>query len=302
MRRKAGFKQYAFLGLFTAALVSSACDDDGDSAPGGEAGKAGSNSGGGGASAGKSNGGSSAGGTKAGTAGTAAAGTESGGTATAGTAPTAGTEPTGGTAPNAGTGGMGGTGAGAGGEGAEPAVNGGESGAPAGGMGGEPGSGGEAGAAPIVYATLVNPGFELGTTHMVPTGWTNEGTDGAAYYEMNGTHGGTGKLSHWTAYSAGAPHYTARTYQTLDPIENGTYSFSMWVNRDWADEQYLFATGYDSANPTAEMKQATVDGADYTKITVSGIVVTSGKITVGVYSDNSTGTWANFDDAELVKE
>lgn len=299
MRRKAGFKQYAFLGLFTAALVSGACSDDDDDAPGGGAGKGGSASGAGGSSAGKPSGGSSSAGTKNGTAGTAAAGSSNGGTGTAGTAPTAGTEPVGGTAPNAGTGGAS---AGAGGEGAEPAVNGGESGAPAGGMGGEPGSGGEAGAAPIVYATLVNPGFEMGADHMVPTGWTNEGTDGAAYYEFNGTHSGNGKLSHWTAYSAGAPHYTARTYQTLEPIENGTYSFSMWVNRDWADEQYLFATGYDSANPTAESTQPTVDGADYTKITVSGIVVTSGKITVGVYSNNSTGTWASFDDAELVKE
>lgn len=297
MRTKAGFTQFALLGMFTAAVVSGACSDEEDATPGGQAGKAGSSSGTAGSSAGKANGGSSAGGTENGSAGSAAAGDSNGGSESTGGSSTAGTAPT------AGTGGMNG---GTAGEGGEPAVNGGESGAAAGGMaggmGGEPGSGGEAGAAPVVYATLVNPGFETGSDHMVPPGWTNEGTEGAAYYEFGGTHSGNGKLSHWTAYVAAAPHYTARTYQTLEPIENGTYSFSLWVNRDWADEQYLFATGYDSANPTAEVTQPTVDGADYTKITLSGIVVTSGKLTVGVYSNNSTGTWANFDDAELVKE
>lgn len=293
MRSKAGLKQCALIGLFAAALVTGACSDEEDAPanPGGSGGSGGSSS------AGKSSGGSSAAG-KGGTAGTA-----SGGNPTAGTSPAGSTSDGG--APEPGGGGQGGGGGEPlGGEGGM--LNGGAGGAEAGaGAGGEPlGNGGEAGAAPIVYATLVNPGFEQGVNKVVPTGWTNEGTAGAAYYESGYAHSGTGKLSHWTQWIDNTtPPYTARTYQTLDPIENGTYSFSIWVNREWADEQYLFATDYDVNDLTDE---ATVDTDDtdstWVKVTLSNIPVTSGKITVGVYTSNPGGTWVGFDDAELVKE
>jgi hypothetical protein len=298
MRRNTRFKQYALLGIFTAALVSAACSDDDDDAPGGEAGKGGSSSGAAGSSsAGKPSDGGKAG---SGTAGTATAGTTSGGSAGTGGAATAGTTSTAGTAPVAGAGG---SDAGAGGEGGE--AIGGESGAPAGGAAGEFGGGGEAGAAPIVYATLANPGFELGTTHMVPTGWTNEGTAGAAYFEAMGPHSGAAKLSHWSDWAVNQ-EYTARTFQTLEPIENGTYSFSIWVERtDVKTTQNLFAKGHDLANPDLEVTQDTVASKDpdgFVKITLSGIVVTSGKITVGVHTVNWGGNYVGFDDAELVKE
>lgn len=300
MRRKAGFKLYALLGLFAAALTSAACSDDDDAPDGnagtsGSAGKAGSSSNNAGKSSGGADAGSDSGGTKN-TAGTSSAGKPSGGNSgsssggtTAGTANDNGGGEGGGTSLG-GEGGLGG----------------------AAGMAGEPGmggSGGEAGAdsQPIVYDTLKNPGFEVGVASpkTVPTDWVNEGTADAAYYESGGAHGGTGKLSHWTQWvDSSTPPYTARTYQVLDPIPNGTYSFSLWVNRDWADEQYIFAVGHDLANPTAEETEPTIDtdGAAYAKVTLSGIVVTSGKVTIGVYSANGAGTWANFDDAEFVLE
>jgi hypothetical protein len=169
--------------------------------------------------------------------------------------------------------------------------------------GGAGGAGGE-GAAPFVADVLDNPGFEVGTTHTVPTGWTNEGTDGAAYVEYANAHNGFGKLSHYKAWVAGTS-YTARTYQTVAPIANGTYSFSIWVDRNYFLTQYLFARGFNSADASQEMTQSTADAdvpAGYVKLTLSGIPVTSGTITVGVYSSVETGTYANFDDAELVLE
>lgn len=300
MRRKAGFKEFALLGIVAAALVSGACSDDDDDAPGGnEAGKGGSSSGAAGSSsAGKPSGGNSSAGSS--TAGTSAAGTNSGGNAGSG-----GASSSAGTAPTSGNGGSGGTSTGEGGAAGEATAIGGESGATAGGAAGESGNGGEAGAAPIVYATLVNPGFELGTSHMVPTGWTNEGTTGAAYYEANGPHSGAAKLTHWTDWNVN-PDYTARTYQTVEPIANGTYSFSIWVERtDVKTAQYLFAKGHDLANAETQVTQDTTDAnapTGFVKITLSGIVVTSGKITVGVFTDNWGGNYVGFDDAELVKE
>ncbi len=167
-------------------------------------------------------------------------------------------------------------------------------------------SGGEGGGAPIVFATLVNGDFEMGTNHVVPTGWSNDGTTGAAYYEYGGAHTGNGKLVHWTDWNVDPNDYTARTYQTLDPIENGTYSFSIWVDRgDVHTAQYLFAKGHDATDPDLEMKQDSTDAnapAGYVKITLSGIVVTSGKVTVGVFTDNWAGNYVGFDDAEFVKE
>jgi len=307
MRKKAGLKQYALFGLFAAALVSGACSDDDDAPPGNEAGTGGSSGDAGSSStAGKSTGGSSTGGSSTGgknsTGGSSSggAGSGSGGTSTGGTGQTAG---------NGGTAGGGTGGTDVGGEGG---MMGGEGGMPMGGAGA--GNGGDAagmagqGGAPMAFATLVNPGFEVGATKTVPTGWTNEGTTGAAYYEYSDwAHSGKGKLTHWIAWEDGVTEaYTARTYQTLDPIENGTYSFSVWVERTGVKTaQYLFAKGHDMNNPTAEATQNTTaseapDG--WVKITLSGIVVTSGKVTLGVYTDNWAGNYVGFDDAEFVKE
>jgi len=263
IRNKANFK-YAVLGLFSVALISVACSDDDDAIFDGSAG-----------SAGKSSGGASSD-----TAGTTSAGT--GGT-TAGSA---------GTATVGGAGGA--VSGGAGGEGGTDVALGGAGGVESGGAGGAGGEGG----APFVADGLDNAGFEVGTALTVPPGWTNEGTDGASYVEYASAHTGFGKLSHYKAYVAGTS-YTARTYQTVAPIANGTYSFSVWLDRDWEDEQYLFARGYDANDANAEVKMVTADVAGYTKVTLSGIHVTSGTCTVGIYTAAPTGSWANFDDAVL---
>jgi hypothetical protein len=294
MRRIPGFK-YAVVGLFGVALVSVACNDDEDAPPNGGAGNAGTSSGagsGGKATAGTSSSGSTNGGTDGGTdaGGGTAGGAGAGGTAGSGTMGGAGAD----------AGGAAGA-AGAAGEGGEGGAMGG-----AGGAGGAGGEGGEGGP-PFVADVLDNPGFEanLGTTI---TGWSNEGTPGASFVEYKDAdaHSGHHKLSHWTAWTQGGanPDYTARTYQTVGPIANGTYSFSMWVNRDWENEQYLYARGFDANDANLEKKVDTIDtdGLGYVKVTLSGIQVTSGTVTVGIYTAAPAGSFANIDDAELVLE
>lgn len=299
IRKIASFK-YAIFGLFGAALVSVACSDDDDAIFNGGAGNAGKNSGGAGSggkatTAGTSSSGAATGGTNGGTsAGTATAGTTSAGTGgtTAGSA---------GTATAGGEGGaLSGGAGGVGGEGGTPDLPmGGEGGVMSGGAGGAGGEGGT----PFVADVLDNPSFEANTGTTI-TGWTNEGTPGAAYVEYKDTdaHSGHNKLSHWTMWSQGAPDYTARTYQTVAPIANGTYSFSIWLNRDWETTQYLYARGFNANDPSEEKTLNTTDVDGYTKVTLSGIQVTSGTCTVGIYTASPAGSYANFDDAEFTLE
>jgi hypothetical protein len=293
IRKIASFK-YAIFGLFSAALVSVACSDDDDAVFNGGAGSAGKTSGGAGSggkatTAGSSSSGAAAGGTNGGTsAGSATAGTTSAGTG-------------GTTAGSAGTATVGGEG------GALSGGAGGEGGGLSGGAGGEGGvmsggAGGEGGT-PFVADVLDNPGFEANTGTTI-TGWTNEGSPGAAYVEYKDAdaHSGHNKLSHWTMWSQGAPDYTARTYQTVAPIANGTYSFSIWLNRDWETTQYLYARGFNANDPSEEKTLNTTDVDGYTKVTLSGIQVTSGTCTIGIYTASPAGSYANFDDAELTLE
>lgn len=301
IRTTAGFKQRVFFGLLSVTLVTAACSDDDDAIVDGGAGKSGSSG-----VAGKSNnGGNSASGSSSG--GSATAGKTSGGQSsvagTGGTTANAGTAGTAGTAGSSSSGGEGGSG----GQG-----NGGEGGASQPGEGGEGGAlggaGGAGGEAPVFVADVLdNPGFETGTpdTGTFP-GWTNEGTADAAFIHYTDAHTGFGRLGHWTKWvDAQTPPYTARTYQTLNPIANGTYSFSIWVDRGWFETQYLFAKGFNAADPDQELTQVTTAAetpAGYVKITLSGIVVTSGHCTVGVYSAAPAGTYTNFDDAEFTLE
>lgn len=310
IRTTTSFKQSVAFGLLSMALVSAACSDDGDAVSEGDAGKGGSSS-----TAGKTNtGGNNTSGKSAG--GSAAAGKAGGGDTSVagngGSANTAGTSGTSGTSGSAGEGGEGGgagaAGAGGAGGGEGGASAGGEGGASVGGEGGVVGSSGAGGDGPgFVADVLDNPGFENGTAHAeILPGWTVEGTPGAAYIEYSGARTGFGKLGHWVNWENDqTPAYTARTYQTVDPIANGTYSFSIWVDRNWEDTQYLYAKGFNAADPDEEMKidtEAAKDPAGYVKITLSGIAVTSGRCTVGVYTASAAGVYANFDDAEFTLE
>jgi hypothetical protein len=286
----ARFKQFAVLGVVAGALVS-ACGDEEDGSGDGTAGKS--------PGAGMSNAGTNAAGSSsAGTGGAAGSGGKnSGGMSGSSTAGSAmGGEPSSGGMP--GSGGMDDMGGGMGGM------------AESGGAGGTPDvdpAGGAGGTGEVVFDVLDNPGWETGAPKSLDMpGWTNEGTPGAAYIEYSSPHAGFGRLGHWTMWENDqSPPYTARTFQTVEPIANGTYSFSVWVDRNWFDVQYLFAKGHDLADPNIEVTQTTAEAETpngYVKVTLSGIVVTSGKITVGVFSSAPAGTYTNFDDAELTLE
>lgn len=217
-------------------------------------------------------GGSNTGGT-AGSGGSGTGGSSTGGTGTGGT----GGSGTGGTTA---TGGSGGTGA-------------------EGGMAGEAGMGGEGGAPPAVNL-LTNGDFNA-----FMDGWQNDPAD-PVYAKAEYQWGQQG-ISHW--YGS---EYAVSTYQTIEDVPDGTYSFSIYaISGGGFDEQYLFARGYDANDENAEMTQSLAsvpNTGPYSQdnlVTLSGIVVTSGTVTVGFHSDSdetAADSWANFDDAVFIRE
>lgn len=285
IRKKLGLKEVTLL-LASAALVSVACSDDDDDlyGGGGSAGTAGSSS-----TSGKSSTGGSAG--KSSTGGSSDAGQTSGGTSNGGSAGKA----AGGTA------------------GSENMAGETSGGVPPEGQGGEAtagaGVGGEGGAPPVELDTLKNTSFEESLTpggnppdsgtKLFPE-WVNTSSpDGSSYVQWDDVSSGKVRLAQWNANA-----YTADTSQTVSPIANGTYSFSIMVKRDALDklnESYLYAVGYDKDALGDDVTQDTdaAVGNTYVKVTLSPIVVNSGSLTVGVYTDAKAGGWINFDDAEL---
>lgn len=257
-------------------LIAVACSDDDDDGGDNTAGKGGSSAGKGGSSAGK--GGSSAG--KGGNGGSSAG--------TAGTAGTAGSGQ-GGDIGIAGEGQGGDVGMAGEGQGGEPQGGQGQGGEAVGGSG----DGGAGGAPEIIADTLDNGDFSG-----YDTGWTETGdADGAKVAWRSGTE--NPELQQWRATA-----YQVSTWQTVSPLPNGTYTFSMDVMRGTGlTLHYLFARGCKAGQPNEEVtKDTTAATADaYTTITLANIEVTSGSCQVGVHVAAEAGGWANLDNAVFTK-
>jgi hypothetical protein len=294
VRKTTTYQGLALL-LGAVSLVAVACGDD--DASGDPDDSAGASSGG--SDAGKPNGG------KAGKGGNPTGGTPSGGT---GGNPTGGSggAPIGGSAMAGES--MGGdtgvagdhSGSGSGGEGMGGAGIGGQS--SEGGAGGDVLGGGEGGAggAPAIVADTLDNGT-FGTSALSLDGWQNTGDTDAAYAKwhwIENVYDSPG-LAHWRAAA-----YKVTTSQVVEPLPNGTYSFSMVVQRGPMNEQYLFARGCTAGSPDAQVTQSTeaATASGFTKITLSGIQVTSGACRVGIYTDAAGDGWANMDSAVLVAE
>jgi hypothetical protein len=256
----------------------------------GSTGSGGTTSSGGTSSGGTTNGGTSSGGTSSG--GTANGGTSSGGTGGASTGG-GGAASGGGGAANGGTAGnAGGTGGATGG-----AAGAGEAGS------GEAGDTGAAGAPPFtpVAIPLLNANFETGTDNMPVQNWQATGDTVASYenYNQGAAHGGYGRLALWTDTKA----YKVSTFQTVPTVANGTYTLAAWVTgaTTGINALYLYATGYDGSNATAQVQSNITATGSYVQYSLSNIHVTSGTLTVGIYIDAASAAWANVDDFTLFR-
>ncbi|MFD5518763.1 arabinogalactan endo-beta-1,4-galactanase [Streptomyces sp. NPDC127066] len=137
-------------------------------------------------------------------------------------------------------------------------------------------------------STLTNAGFEAdGTGAAVPSGWSESGTTAASYVEAGG-HGGSYRLSH---YSASA--YKAETYQTLTGLTNGNYKLTAWVRSGGGQNSAYLAL--KNCGGTEQRTDLPVSTGGWIHLVVP-VSVTSTQCTVSVYSDANAGNWINVDD------
>ncbi|MGF1340161.1 glycosyl hydrolase 53 family protein [Streptomyces flavovirens] len=134
--------------------------------------------------------------------------------------------------------------------------------------------------------TPANPGFESGAT-----GWSTysaTGQDAASFTEAGG-HGGSTRLSHWSASA-----YKVETYQHLTGLADGTYTLSAWV-RSGGGQNAAYIALRDCGSAEQRTDLPPTAGSDWVRI-VTSVKVTGGACTISLDSDARAGQWANFDD------
>ncbi|MFE9361839.1 arabinogalactan endo-beta-1,4-galactanase [Streptomyces sp. NPDC006978] len=132
----------------------------------------------------------------------------------------------------------------------------------------------------------VNTGFESGAT-----GWStySAGGQNAASFTEAGGHGGSTRLSHWSASA-----YEVETYQYLSGLTDGTYTLSAWVRSGGGQNAaYIALRNCGGAEQRTDLPP-TANG-DWVRL-VTSVKVTGGACTISLNSDAHAGEWANFDD------
>ncbi|WP_326585015.1 arabinogalactan endo-1,4-beta-galactosidase [Streptomyces sp. NBC_00487] len=140
-------------------------------------------------------------------------------------------------------------------------------------------------------STLTNGGFESGGTGTAtPAGWStySAGGQNSASFTESGGHGGSYRLSH---YSASA--YKVETYQYLSGLTNGNYKLTAWVRSGGGQNSaYLALKNCGSAEQRTDIP---VSSSGWIRI-VTSIAVTNNQCTISVNSDANAGNWINVDD------
>jgi arabinogalactan endo-1,4-beta-galactosidase len=164
-------------------------------------------------------------------------------------------------------------------------------------------------ASPAVMPCLANGDFEDGFDHNPPSehGWPTTVTVGDSAsiyigYNASLAHAGHSRLA---MYNANA--YSGYSQQTITNLPNGTYTLSAWFVSDDATgipTLDLYATDYNAASLTDKL---TTDIAPrpgftaYVQFSVTDIVVTSNKLTIGVNVAANANKSVNVDDVTLVR-
>lgn len=149
----------------------------------------------------------------------------------------------------------------------------------------------EAGAGPEPLP-LQNPGFEALEPDGSLAGWNHEGDAGAVLIEENG-HASERRLTH-----KGTAPYRVETWQAVTGLPDGWYTLRGWI-RSSGDQK----SAYLALRCNNEMKQVhlppTTPGYRWIQLTISQQVI-GGQCEIVLHSEGDAGTWASFDDLELV--
>ena len=137
---------------------------------------------------------------------------------------------------------------------------------------------------------VLNPSFDADrVTQTALAGWTNSGGVGG-----NRSGGHTGR---WSFTQRSSSAYTASTYQNIS-LANGTYTLSAWVQSSGGQQAAaIFAKDFGAGTLNTSIAKPM---SGWTKVSVTGITVTTGSIQVGVSADANAGNWVNVDDVSLV--
>lgn len=178
-----------------------------------------------------------------------------------------------------------------GGKGGETVADAGEGNAPQAGAGGAAGSS-TGGTKPT--GELVNPSFETGTT----TGWQVDPADALAakhafvqWAQGGGTvPDGKNEFGIWNAKDT----YTVDLHQTIEGLEDGTYTFKGYFNRGALTAAWIFARECGGTDPEP-MPVPLTEPAQWLAVSLPGIEVVGGTCQVGLHVEAEPENWLNAD-------
>jgi len=140
--------------------------------------------------------------------------------------------------------------------------------------------------------SLINPGFEEQDSNGMPAGWNQTGAEQAAVIQVRG-HSGDFRLTH-----TGEEAYQVTTWQAVTGLANDWYTLRSWVRSSGGQNEVYVELQCGSQVKRINVP-ATTPGYRWMQLVVSNRV-TDGQCTISLYSDGLPGTWASFDDIEMV--
>jgi hypothetical protein len=139
--------------------------------------------------------------------------------------------------------------------------------------------------------------------NQTPSNWREDQYDAnwnkinatASYQESNG--GATTGNYHGTHWSSSA--YRVYTYQSKVGLPNGYYTLRCRARRSGGQKAcHLEAKDYGGSAVTATLP---ISGTSQ-QVEIKNINVTSGRCTIGIWSDANANNWAYFDDVEFFRQ
>jgi arabinogalactan endo-1,4-beta-galactosidase len=139
---------------------------------------------------------------------------------------------------------------------------------------------------------LINPSFEILEPSGLPAGWNHTGAGEAVMIEDRGRSGDF-RLTH-----QGPEAYQVETWQIVTGLADEWYTLRAWVRSSGGQNAVYIALRCSSEEKRVYVPPTT-PGYRWIQLSLSNQVM-DGECTVSLHSDGNPGTWASFDEVELV--
>ncbi len=143
--------------------------------------------------------------------------------------------------------------------------------------------------------------FEINRVEKVPewTSWTPDDAP-SAFDKSVGfvNYEGSNRVIFYNADKA----FTGSITQHIK-LDNGKYDVSVQVRTDGYQGAVIAVNNHNKDNTAAKIQKSIVAGADgFETVTISGIEVTNGQISLAIYANGLAGEWLMVDNATVVKQ